>query len=64
MLCSLSAILTSTTRISSDIVSRSFRKFSACSLAWSPKTPPLILVSPSTMCAILSPKSPCMSSTV
>ena len=39
------------TRMSSLIVSSSFLKFSACADALSPKIPPEIFVSPSTICA-------------
>ena len=52
------------TRISSDMVSSSLRKFSACAEALSPKIPPEILVSPSTSWAIFLPKFCSMSSTV
>ncbi len=63
MLCRRSAIFMSTTRMSSLIVSRSLRKFSAWAEALSPKIPPEILVSPSTMRAILRPKCCSISST-
>ena len=64
MLWSRSQILMRMTLMSSLMVSSSFLKFSACAEAWSPKMPPLILVSPSTICAILAPKMFSMSSTV
>ena len=64
MLCRRSAILISTTLMSVDMESRSFRKFSAWIEALSPKMPPEILVSPSTMEAILVPKTASMSSFV
>ena len=49
MLWSLSAILIRITRMSSFIVSNNFLKFSAWAEALSPKIPPEILVSPSTI---------------
>ena len=54
----------STTRMSVLMDSSSLRKFSACSDACEPKMPPEILVRPSTMEAILSPKLFSMSSRV
>ena len=64
ILCRRSAILIKITRISSLIVKSNLRKFSACAEACSPKIPPEILVSPSTICAILSPNILRISSTV
>ena len=50
--------------MSSLMVSSSLRKFSACADACSPKMPPEIFVSPSTIWAILSPNMLRISSTV
>ena len=52
MLCKRSAILIRMTRMSFDMVSSNFLKFSACAEARSPKIPPDILVSPSTIWAV------------
>lgn len=54
MLCSRSAILISTTLMSSLMVRSSLRKFSACADACSPNMPPDIFVSPATIWAILN----------
>ena len=64
MLCRRSAILMSTTRMSLLMVSSSFRKFSACADALSPKMPPEIFVNPDTISAIFLPNCASMSSTV
>ena len=64
ILCKRSAILMRITRMSSLMVSSSFLKFSACTDACVPNTPPEIFVSPSTICAIFSPKRLRISSTV
>ena len=63
MLCSRSAILMRITRTSSESVSSTLRKYSACSDVSALKTPD-ILVSPSTIEAIFGPKMRSMSSTV
>ena len=62
MLCRRSAILMRMTRTSSERVSSTLRKYSACSEVSALKTPD-ILVSPSTIEAILGPKMRSMSST-
>ena len=64
MLCSRSASLTSSTRMSSDIASTSLRKFSAC-LVWSDcNSMRDSLVTPSTSRAISGPNSRSISSSV
>ena len=55
ILCRRSEIFIRITLISSFIVRSSFLKFSACAEALSPKIPPDIFVSPSTIRAIFSP---------
>ena len=57
MLCSRSASLTSSTRMSSDIASRSLRKFSACSVCEDCSSSLLSLVTPSTRRATSAPNS-------
>ncbi len=63
MLCSRSASLTSSTRMSSDIASSSLRKFSACSVCEDCSSSLLSLVTPSTRRAT-SPPNSCESSSI
>ena len=56
MLCTRSAIFIKMTRTSSLIMSKSFLNVSACNEAFSPKIPPEIFVSPSTIFPTFGPK--------
>jgi hypothetical protein len=64
MLCSRSASLTMTTRMSSTIARTILRTFSACASSFETLPRLLILVTPSTRCATSGPKYLLMSSGV
>ena len=64
MLCRRSASLTSSTRTSSAIASRSLRKFSPCAARFETRSRRLILVRPSTSAPICGPKLRLISSSV